>query len=180
MASLDDLSREDLVKLIEMHAKCWLAHDGCWFLAAEEKYGMADAIELDTQAVERFTAIEARRIMQAFEIPEGSGLDGLEKALGYRLYATINPQRIERVDESTLTFKMLECRVQNARRRKGLPVHPCKPVGLVEYGRFAETIDRRIHTRCLQCPPDPVVGSGFVCGWAFTLQGHDTAAPTGT
>jgi hypothetical protein len=77
MASLDDLSREDLVKLIKVHAKCWLAHDGCWFLAAEERYGMADAIELDTRAVERFTAVEARRkrISQSPKAPYGLGDD---------------------------------------------------------------------------------------------------------
>ncbi len=169
MTSLHQMSREELIKLITVHAKCWLAHDGCWFLAAEEKYGMEDAIELDTRSCERFTVIEARRIMQAFEIPEGSGLEGLEKALGYRLYATINPQKIERIDANTLTFKMLECRVQNARHRKGLPIHPCKPVGLVEYTKFAETIDSRIRTRCLQCPPNLVEGSGYVCGWEFTV-----------
>lgn len=169
MTSLDLLSRDDLIKLITVHAKCWLAHDGCWFLAAEEKYGMEPAIELDTRAVERFTVIEARRIMHAFEIPEGSGLKGLEKAFGYRLYATINPQTIEWPDDNTLTFKMLECRVQNARQRKGLPLHPCKPVGLVEYSKFAKTVDSRIRTRCLQCPPDTVDGSGYVCGWEFTI-----------
>lgn len=34
MDHVKNLSREELLKLIEVYAKNWLAHDGCWFLAA--------------------------------------------------------------------------------------------------------------------------------------------------
>jgi hypothetical protein len=171
MEHLRHLSREELCTLVEIHAKSWLAHDGCWFLAAEEAYGMDAAVALDTRACELFSPVEARRIMKAFGIPEHGGLDALEKALRYRLYATVNPQVIERPDPNTLVFKMLDCRVQNARRRKGLTDFACKPVGIVEYTKFAEAVDPRITTRCLQCPPDCTERSGYVCGWEFTMSG---------
>lgn len=169
MEHLQNLSRDELIKLIHVHAKNWLAHDGCWFLAAEEKYGLGAAIELDTRAVGLFSIAEAKRIMKAFDIPKGGGLDALERAFCYRLYAMVNPQTIERLNEHTLVFKMVECRVQTARHRKELGEFPCKPVGTVEYTKFAETVDERIRTRCLQCPPDPIEGSRFVCGWEFRL-----------
>ena len=169
LGGLENLSRDELLKLVDTHAKSWLAHDGCWFLAAEEKYGIDAAIALDTRAWELFSPSEARRIMKAFQIPEPGGLDALGKTLCYRLYATINPQIIERPTENTLVLKMVDCRVQTARRRKDLPDFPCKPVGIVEYTKFAETIDSRIKTRCLQCPPDCTEGSGYVCGWEFTI-----------
>jgi hypothetical protein len=174
MVNLNDLSREDLLKLVEMYAKNWLAHDGCWFLALEERFGMETAIEMDTRSWERFTVIEARRIMQTFAIPETGGLAALEEALGYRLYACINQQEAVWVDDRTLEFRMIDCRVQSARRRKGLPDFPCKPVGLVEYTSFASTIDPRIRTECLACPPDDT-GETY-CHWRFTLeevQAHD-------
>ncbi len=169
MEHLRNLSRKELLTLLEIHAKSWLAHDGCWFLAAEEKYGLKTAIALDTRSWERFSPMEAKRIMQAFQIPAGGGLEALEKALRYRLYATINPQAVERPQENMLVYKMVECRVQTARRRKSLPDFPCKPVGLVEYSKFAETIDSRIRTRCLQCPPDRVEDAGCACAWEFTV-----------
>ena len=156
MEQLSDLSRQELLKLVTIHARSWLAHDGCLFLAAEEKYGLDAAVALDTRSWELFSPAEARRIMKAFGIGRGGGLDALEQALRYRLYAVVNPQSIERRDENTLVLKMIECRVQKARRGKGLPEFPCKSVGLVEYATFADTIDARIRTRCLQCPPDPV------------------------
>jgi len=62
---------------------------------------------------------------------------------------------------------MKDCRVQTARRRKGLPDFPCKPVGLVEYAGFAATIDPRIKTECIQCPPDDC--GDEACVWRFTL-----------
>jgi hypothetical protein len=165
---LNELSRDELLKLIQVYAKNWLAHDGCWFLAAEEKYGLDTAMELDTKAWERFAAVEARRIMQAFDIPPKGGLEALETALQYRLYSAINKQEAVRIDERTLEFRMLECRVQKTRRQKGLADFPCKSVGRVEFSVFANTVDPRIRTSCIACPPDQA--EGFYCGWRFKLD----------
>ncbi len=164
---LEALSREDLLKLVQAFAKNWLAHDGCWFLACEEKYGLETAIELDTRSWENFSPVEAKRIMETFGIPAGGGLDALESTLEYRLYAAINRQESGRTDPHTLRFRMIECRVQQTRRRKGLAPFACKPVGLVEYSQFARTIDPRIRTACVHCPPDPVTDS--YCEWEFTI-----------
>lgn len=150
-----------------MHAHNWLAHDGCWFLAAEEKFNMDVAIELDTKSWERFTVAEAKRIMRTFEIPENGGLDALEKALSFRLYATVNEQQIIR-EPGKIVYKMINCRVQAARERKALDLFPCKPVGIVEYSGFAKTIDPRIETKCICCPPDPVEEAH--CVWEFTFK----------
>ncbi|HIP87400.1 MAG TPA: hypothetical protein EYH27_03060 [Anaerolineales bacterium] len=163
------LSKEQLVDMLEDAAKNWLAHDGLWFLNVEKRFGMETAIEVDAAAWEQFTGIEARRIMKRHGIEPGGGLDALEKALGLRLYAFLNVQECVRVDERTLIFRMNECRVQAARKRKGLPDFPCKPVGLVEYSNFARAIDPRIRTRCLACPPDPHPEE-YWCAWEFTLE----------
>ena len=105
MVSFDDLSREDLLKVIDVYAKNWLAHDGCWFQATEETLGLDTAIDLDTKAWNRFAVSEAKRIMKEFGIPPGSGLQGLERALGFRLYAAINKQSIEWIDDHTMVFR---------------------------------------------------------------------------
>lgn len=160
------LDHEELLKLLSVYAHNWLAHDGCWFLACEEKYDLATAIELDIASWRRFTVAEAGRIMKTFAIEPGGGLDALERAVGYRLYACVNEQEVSR-DGDALLYKMKSCRVQEARRRKGLPDFPCKPVGLVEYGGFAQTVDPRIETECVQCPPDDC--GDQACIWRFTL-----------
>jgi ubiquinone/menaquinone biosynthesis C-methylase UbiE len=165
-AAFEALDRAGLFKALDVFAKNWLAHDGSWFLAAEERFGMDAAIELDAAAWRRFAAAEARRIMEAYAIPKDGGLDALERALALRAYSFVNPSRIER-DGSILRFLMTSCRVQETRRRKGLPDFPCRPVGEVEFETFARTVDRRVVTRCLQCPPD--AGAEGHCAWEFRL-----------
>lgn len=163
------LPKERLIGMLEDAAKNWLAHDGLWFQAVEGECGMEMAIQLDARAWERFTVIEAQRIMERHAIPAGAGLDGLAQALQHRLYAYLNVQEILRPDERTLIFRMNDCRVQSARKRKGLPDFPCRPVGLVEYAHFAQTVDPRIRTRCVACPPDPHPPDAW-CVWEFTLE----------
>jgi ubiquinone/menaquinone biosynthesis C-methylase UbiE len=163
------MSRTGLLCALEAFAKNWLAHDGCWFLAAEERQGIEVAMELDAAAWRRFAAAEADRIMEVFQVPRDGGLDALEKALGLRMYSFLNPQRTEWAEgRERLRFTMEECRVQVARRRKGLPVFPCKPVGEAEFSSFAKTVDPRIRVRCLCCPPDST--EEFGCAWEFSLE----------
>jgi hypothetical protein len=166
--SLDDLSREQLVGMLDDFAKNWLAHDGLWFQAVERKFGMDAAIELDRQAWVKFTVIEAKRIMERHNIPPGSGLEGLKKALGFRLYSRLNKQQIIDEAPNRFVFRMNDCRVQSARKRRGLSDFPCKPVGIVEYSEFARTIDPRIRTTCLSCPPDAHPDE-YYCSWAFEI-----------
>jgi hypothetical protein len=168
MSVFDELPRKKLIELMTNFAKNWLAHDGLWFQAVERRRGMDEAIEADTEAWERFSPIEAARIKRLLGLSERPGLDGLEQALEYRLYAVLNRQSSVR-EGDRLKFYMNECRVQSARQRKGLPDFPCRPVGMVEYTRFAEAIDPRIRTRCIACPPDEHPDE-YYCGWEFWVE----------
>jgi len=166
---LSTLSKEQLIGMLEDAAKSWLAHDGLWFLAAEAEHDLATAIELDRQAWERFTVLEAKRIMKRHGIGSDAGLAGLKQALSYRLYAHLNVQEVVDETEQSFVFRMCDCRVQAARHRDGRPDFPCKPVGLVEYAGFARTIDGRIKTECICCPPDEHP-EGCYCAWRFSLE----------
>ena len=166
---LKALSKEMLIDLLEDQAKNWLAHDGLWFQAVEKEFGMENAINLDTEAWIRFTQIEAKRIMKRFDIQPRGGIHSLKKALQFRLYARINTQSLIEIDQNTLRFEMNDCRVQSARKRKGLEDFPCKSVGIAEYAYFAHTIDDRIRTRIICCPPDPHPEE-YYCAWQFTLE----------
>ncbi|MDK2887858.1 hypothetical protein SAMN02745218_00838 [Desulfofundulus australicus DSM 11792] len=163
------LSREELLAVLSDFAKRWLAHDGLWFQAVEREHGMEAAIRADAAAWEQFTVNEARRIMKLHGIPENGGIPALKKALGYRLYALLNRQEIVDVDENRIIFRMNDCRVQSARKRKNLPDFPCKTVGLVEYTEFARAIDPRIKTRCVCCPPDEHPEE-YYCAWEFWID----------
>jgi len=166
---LNELSKEELIRILLDDAKNWLAHDGLWFQAVEARHGMEAAIAADRAAWEKFTVIEARRIMARLHIGPGGGIPALVECLKHRLYARLNLQEVLEVGEKRVVFRMVDCRVQSARKRKGLDDFPCKQVGLVEYAEFARTVDPRITTRCLACPPDQHPEE-FWCAWEFTLQ----------
>ena len=162
------LSKEQLIELIELYAKNWLALDGVWFQSLEDKLGMAEAMEHDARAWQRFTVIEARRIKQFLQLPEYAGLSGLLDALRLRFYANINESQII-LEDNRLIYKMKDCRVQIARKRKQMPYHPCKPVGIIEYSGFAKVIDPRIRCQCLSCYPD-IEDESCSCSWLFTID----------
>ncbi len=165
---IEDLSREELIELTKVFAKNWIAHDGSWFLSIEEKYGMDMAIEMDIEAWRKFTVVEAKRLMQFLSLDKNSGIDGLKKALAFRLYSSLNEDEIVKVSDTVLEYRVKTCRVQQARRRKGLKDFPCKQVGIVEYSLFAETIDSRFKTEVVSCPPE-ITNSDYYCFWRFTL-----------
>jgi len=169
MKNLEHLSREQLVGMLDDFAKNWLAHDGLWFQAVEKQFDIKAAMDCDREAWRIFTVIEAKRIMRRHEIRPGSGLAGLKKALGYRLYSRLNVQKIVEETDSSFVFRMSACRVQIARERKGLDDFPCKSVGIVEYSEFARTIDERIKTECIACPPDDHPEE-YHCAWRFSIS----------
>lgn len=167
--SINELEKGELFELIQIYAKNWLAHDGCWFLSIEEKHGIDEAIDIDRESWRKFTVIEAKRLIDFLELGENSGIEGLSKALKFRLYSTINEDKIEIIDDNTLLYYVTTCRVQSARRKKALDDFPCDSVGIVEYSLFAKTIDNRFKTECMSCPPN-ISNKEHYCVWKFSLE----------
>ncbi len=164
---LDSMTKEQLIQLIGIYSKNWLAMDGVWFQSVEKKSGIDEAMYHDKEAWKIYTVVEARRIKKFLNLPEQAGLDGLEKALSLRFYSNINRDEII-IRGNTLTYRAVECRVQRARQEKKMELHPCKSVGIIEYSGFAETIDSRISCECISCYPD-ITDESCSCSWLFTL-----------
>lgn len=167
--SLLNRSQEALTSLRQDIAKNWLAGDGVWFQAVEFSRGMFDAKRCNDSCWSQFSPFEAWSIKRFLDLPDNSGLDGLKRALGFRLYATINRQSIVEETPDSFVFQMNDCRVQAARKRKGLDDYPCKSGGMAEYPSFAEAIDSRIKTECIGCPPDEHPKEWF-CAWRFSIE----------
>lgn len=163
-----DMSEEELDELKKGAAVNWLANDGVWFQAVEFTRGMFDAKRCNDTCWGYFSPFEAWSIKRFLGLPENPGLEGLKRALEFRLYASVNEQSFDEESENSFVFLMNDCRVQSARKRKGLDDYPCKSGGLVEYTTFAESIDKRIKTECLACPPDKHPEEWY-CSWRFSI-----------
>lgn len=164
-----DMEPAALLELKDRMAKNWLVNDGVWFQAVENKEGMNEAKRCNDSCWAQFSPVEAHSIREFLGLSEQPGLEGLKKALGYRIYECINTQSITDEQENSFVFQMTKCRVQDARKRKGLSDYPCKSAGLVEYSYFAKTIDKRIRTECIGCPPDNHPEEWY-CAWRFVLD----------
>lgn len=166
IADLSDTDKKDLMAAV---AKNWLVNDGVWFQAIEFDHGMTDAKRCNDSCWAQFSPFEARSIKKFLNMEENPGLDGLKKALYFRMYSMINKQSISEETDDSFVFQMNDCRVQSARKRKNLDDYPCKSGGMVEYTYFARAIDSRIETECIGCPPDEHPEEWY-CAWRFSLK----------
>lgn len=167
--ALVNLSMERLNELKKSVAINWLANDGVWFQSVEFSENMLKAKGCNDAAWSHFSPYEAIRIKSLLGLGAHPGLEGLKKAFNYRLYSDVNKQSIVNETENSFDFYMNECRVQVARKRKGLDDYPCKSAGIIEYSTFASTIDSHIKTTLISCPPDKHPDT-YYCGWHFYIE----------
>lgn len=164
---LSKLTREQLIELLFIDSKNLIAMDGVWFQSIEKEMGMDCAMHHDEEAWKRYTRSEARRIKKFLGLSEHPGLEGLAKALPYRMVDRANQSETVLTDNK-LIYKIVICRVQETRTRKNMPLHPCKSAAVHEYGGFAEVIDDRIKCMCISCYPD-VTDDSCACAWEFWI-----------
>ncbi|MEE4113312.1 MAG: DUF6125 family protein [Desulfobacteraceae bacterium] len=164
-----NLPKKELLALLDGAAINWLANDGVWFQSVEFTSGMNDAKRCNDSCWAHFSPVEAWAVRRFLGLGDQPGLDGLKKALSFRVYARINGQSFIDEGPNRFTFCMNECRVQVARNSKHLADYPCKSAGLVEYAYFARAIDPRIQTECIACPPDDHPDEWY-CAWRFSLK----------
>ena len=169
-AALNNLSEEELAGLADEMAKNWVACDGIWFQDIEHNYDyeMFTTKRINDSNWVRFSNIEAHLIMQRYQLPANGGLPVLKEALQHRQYARICKFEFEE-KANKLIVRINECRVQLARRKRGLAEYNCKSSGVAEYSYFALAIDPRIKMRCLSCPPEPHPKE-FWCAWEFSIK----------
>lgn len=166
---LSGADRETLDRLGMALRSAWLAADGVWFQAIEGQAGMAAAKQVNDACWSSFAPLEARRAKAVLGLPDRGGIAALKAALGVRMYARLNRWEFAEETGNSVVFRMTDCRVQTARKRKGLDDYPCKSGGITEYAGFSREIDPRLRCRCLGCPPDPHPEE-WVCAWRFTLE----------
>jgi hypothetical protein len=164
---LVNMEKERLISLIEALSANWLTGDGIWFRTVEDNHDMYTSKRCNDTCWTKYSPLEAAMIKSFLQLPQRSGLDGLEQALSFRLYAHINEQTIERSGDE-LILRMVKCLVQKTRKLNKLPDYPCKSAGMAEFPAFAKMIDSRIRAECINCPPDEHPKAWF-CAWRFYI-----------
>lgn len=168
---LEGVDPEILERVGQALRTSWLAADGVWFQAVEARAGMDAAKRVNDTCWARFAPLEARRAKARLGLAEQGGIPALKAALAARMYGRLNRWEFAEETETSIIFRMTDCRVQTARKRQGLPDYPCKSGGSTEYTGFSREIDPRITCECIGCPPDEHPDE-WVCSWRFKLGDH--------
>ncbi|MFH1034158.1 MAG: DUF6125 family protein [Pseudomonadota bacterium] len=166
---LKDMPRDELARAVNALAANWYVGDGIWFQQLEGLYDMDLAKRANDSVWARYAPYEAEHIRLFLGLPERCGLQGLRAALPLRSAALINACAYEWDPQGALVLRVLDCRIQTARRRRGLPDYPCQSAGMVEQMFFARALDPRLETQCLACPPQPHE-EDWCCAWRFSLR----------
>ena len=161
------LSKEELVKVIQMFSKNWLTLDGLWFTLVEEKYGLEAALDLDLKMWQKNALIQARRIKKDIGIKDG-GIEGVLKALRFMTFDASMPFEYSIDGSNQAQIWYTTCRPQEGRIRAGRGEFPCKTMGMACYGISAKTIDPRVKVECVFCPPDSHPLDVW-CKWILSL-----------
>ncbi len=167
---LRKLDKEDLIKLLLLQVRNVWRVDGLYFLGIEERFGVEAATEIDRNTWRTLAKIEAKDLLRTFrkeKIEEIRDFMELLLKTGWALYQ--QEKRIDYESDNEAVFKIVRCKVQETRIKKGLDIFPCKPVRLGYLQEFTKTINPEIHVDVVRCPPDEK-DPNFWCGWKFTLK----------
>ncbi|MEW6614354.1 MAG: DUF6125 family protein [Thermodesulfobacteriota bacterium] len=162
------LSKEELINLIKVYARLFLALDGFWFLEVEKKFGYEAALEMDTKAWEGYFPYEARLLRKTLGIKE-EGIPGIIETLKQSAFVPCMEQKIEEVSEKRGVFALYKCPSLEAMERAGRKEFTCEPVGTIVFQKYAESIDPRVKVRFLDGPPRKSP-EDVSCKWEFALE----------
>lgn len=168
---LTKLSKETLIKLVKAYSRLFLALDGFWFLAVEEKHGYKDALDIDIKAWEGYFPYEARLLRKTLEIKE-EGIPGIIETLKHCAFVPCMEHVIDEVSEERGVVSLYKCPSLEAMERAGRTEFVCEPVGTAVFQKYAESIDPRVKVRFLDGPPRKSP-EDVSCKWEFTLEEED-------
>jgi len=164
---LSSVPKEKLLDLFFLHIRNLWRIDGLYFLGIEEKFGTNAATEIDADCWKLMGKIEARELKETLGIKEND-LPSLLEILRNTSWALYQTKKEIDVTKTRIVFRVTECRIQEARIRKGLGIFPCKQVRFGYLKSFAEELNPKIEVVCKACPPDKRA-QGFWCEWEFRL-----------
>lgn len=173
----DSLPREQLLKLVKLYSRLFLALDGFWFLAAKEKLGYDTALELDIKVWERYFPYEAKKVRTALGI-EDTSVRGILDSLKYSALVPCMTHEISEVSEDRGIFACYDCPSLAAMERAGYPP-TCEPVGVKVFNTYAKSINPGVAVRFVDGPPRKSAAD-VSCKWEFALEGKpegEGAAP---
>lgn len=152
---LSDLSREQLLTLLEVYARQLITCDSYWFTAVEERFGLETAVEMENWVWERVGPLEGKRVARALGLDPGEGIATILEIMKFcPSWATFSP-RVEMVGEKKGVFTCTNCPIQKKRTERGMAQFECKEMADRLAKAFVQGLNPKVKASCVVAPPDP-------------------------
>ncbi len=148
-----ELTREQLMELLELYGRQAIVVDGLWFLGVEARWGHGAALEVDEEVWARYGHDEAKRLLALLGRERAGSLEEVGRLFLLTPLWGILGARAEAAGGRARLW-VTRCRPQMARARKGLGEFDCKQVGLNYFNGWLPALHPDLRFACVFCPPD--------------------------
>ncbi len=167
-ALLKSLPEEKLFEIMMFNNRNIWRVDGLYFLGIEKRFGTDATTEIDSEVWGIMGSLEARALKEILNVKD-STVKTVMEALRYTSWALDQQQKVVTVEDGVGILKILSCKTQLTRLKKGLAEFPCKQVRHNYLVNFAKEINPRIQCTCICCPPD-AHSADVWCEWRFVQE----------
>jgi hypothetical protein len=168
MLNLESLTKEELIKRLNLAMDVATAVDGMWFMAVEKENGYDRALEMDIGVWKRYPKVLKKRLIKYYEF-KNKGLEAVQELI--ESDPMLLPMEFEFIKDgkNTMVFKVNKCPALEAMERIGRKKLTCEPVETVYLEGIAKLCDERIEIKAIKLPPRNSKADGC-CEWRFTLN----------
>jgi len=167
---LEELSKAELIELVRLYSRLFLAVDGFWYLAVKEIIDEDTATACDFWVWDRYTPYEIKRLMQ-FRKLEGTDLAAFATSFRLSPWFSNLTYRLTQEGEKMLTLTVLECPTLQALQREGAGRENtiCWQVDPEIFQKYIQFFNPKGKANPIELPPR-TSGSGICCRWQFVIE----------
>lgn len=165
----EDLSKETLVRLLELYSRLLVTLDGFWYLSIKERVSNEEALACDHWVWER----ELRYMVD--DIKELLGINGKDvvdfmKVLQARPLHFVIEEKIQAMNRNDVVLTVTHCPTLVALEKEGegRDATHCELACSIMRRKHAELFNPEIEVRCLKVPPRKSQKDTF-CQWEYRI-----------
>ena len=170
-ADLHQLSKEQLVELVRMYARLFLAMDGFWYLAIKEMMNEDTATEVDLWVWDKYARYEAKRLPPLVGA-EGDDLARFATAFSYSPWFSNLTHGFTRDADGALTLTVYDCPSLDGMKREGQGREKtfCSQVEQKLLEMVSRAFNPNVEVTLVELPLKPTEDS-ICCRWRFMVDG---------
>ena len=167
---LDGLSKAELVELVRLYSRLFLAVDGFWYLAVKELVGEDMATACDLWVWDRYSPYEINRLIQLRNI-KGNDLKAFATTFSFSPWFSNLTYKFTQEAENKLTLTVLECPTLQALEGEGTGRENtiCRQVDPELLQMYIQSFNPRGKAVPIELPPR-TSGASICCRWQFIIE----------